>query len=206
MNRFFQFFQYFLLLLALGGVAAPAAAQVGARAYAPENLRTLSRPRTWQSQPGQVYVDQGCRAEFGAARLAPNPGLDQAIRCESTDSRHRTCNTPWRGVSRLQRQVSGAACIQNRSWGSTPGQVWVSQGCRGDFLAGAAVGGSYSVTCSSTGLASTTCAWDRSRGRPRLLQQLSAARCTEGTTWGYNNRRGLWVSGGCRARFGAGSN
>jgi len=34
------------------------------------------------------------------------------------------------------------------------------------------------------------------------VQQLSGRACVEGRSWGYSNGS-LWVSGGCRARFGA---
>jgi hypothetical protein len=35
-----------------------------------------------------------------------------------------------------------------------------------------------------------------------MLQQLSKAPCQEGSSWGYSGGASLWVSGGCRARFG----
>lgn len=38
------------------------------------------------------------------------------------------------------------------------------------------------------------------RGGIRLVRQLSHAGCWEGDTWGYD-RRGVWVSNGCRAEF-----
>ncbi len=157
--------------------------------------------RSWWSQPGQVSVDRGCRAEFAAAAQAP-PGTG-SIRCESNDSRYKACTTPWRGQSRLARQLSNSACTEGRNWGSTPGQVWVSDGCRGEFVGQHSPAHAYSVTCSSNGVLPTKCAWDRDRGRPYLLEQLSKARCTEGVSWGYSSSRGLWVSAGCRARFGA---
>ena len=156
--------------------------------------------QTWQSQQGQVYVGGGCRAEFAAAPTAPPPDLGR-IRCESKDSRPRTCATPWRGMSRIARQLSSVRCVEGQSWRSDRGQVWVSQGCRAEFMAAGAGAGPYSVTCTSThGLVPTRCAWDHSRGQPRLLQQLSG-RCIDGLTWG-DNGHDVWVSGGCSARFG----
>ena len=32
-------------------------------------------------------------------------------------------------------------------------------------------------------------------------RQLSESACVEGQTWGYDNRRGLWVNNGCSGRF-----
>lgn len=154
--------------------------------------------RSWSSEDGLVSVWNGCRAEFAAA-LGPVPGA--SIRCESTDGRGRTCRTPWQGGSRLVRQLSKAPCVEGRSWQSQPEQVYVGNGCRGEFAPRA---GGYSVTCTSSGgRQPTTCAWDRNRGRPVLLETLSGSnRCIEGLTWGYGVQQGLWVSAGCRARFG----
>jgi hypothetical protein len=38
------------------------------------------------------------------------------------------------------------------------------------------------------------------RGRVRLVQQMSDARCSEGYSWGWN-RAGVWVNHGCRGQF-----
>ena len=175
-------------------------------------VRQLSRGdcvegRTWQSQWGQVYVSNGCRGEFAQSHDAPGIGGNRVV-CESTGSRYRSCPTPWHGPSRLERRLSSAACIQGRSWGSHRGEVWVNDGCRGVFAPGQGQGwgpggGRYSVTCVASGPGHTTCAWDRSRGRPYVMELLSATRCVERINWGYDDRVGLWVSGGCRARFGA---
>ncbi len=166
--------------------------------------------RSWGSQPGQVYVSNGCRAEFAEVpRPIDLPGNGRFVNCESGGSRHNICPVPWGGPSRLQRQLSKTRCVEGRNWGSSAGQVWVSQGCRGQFgPAGGFDGGAgydsdYSVTCISVSRSvPTTCAWDRNRGQPYLLQQLSGVPCIDGQTWGYSDRNGLWVSGGCRARFG----
>jgi hypothetical protein len=56
------------------------------------------------------------------------------------------------------------------------------------------------VTCSSYNGALRTCAWDRNRGEPRLIERL-AGRCAEGIDWDYDGR-GLWVKNSCSARFG----
>lgn len=38
------------------------------------------------------------------------------------------------------------------------------------------------------------------RGGVRIVNQLSSTACVEGRTWGWD-RRGVWVSGGCRGEF-----
>ncbi|MCR1005628.1 MAG: DUF3011 domain-containing protein, partial [Stenotrophomonas maltophilia] len=89
------------------------------------------------------------------------------------------------------------------------GAVWVSNGCRAEFAEARGWGGggwgggnsNYSVTCSSNNNRSQTCDWDERQGRPVLQQQLSGSACQEGRSWGYS-RGQVWVSNGCRARFG----
>ncbi|HVI59304.1 MAG TPA: DUF3011 domain-containing protein [Luteimonas sp.] len=163
--------------------------------------------RTWQSQRGQVYVGGGCRGEFAAGAQAYPPVGGGSIRCESDDNRPRACTTPWQDGSRLVRQLSGTACIEGRTWQSRRGQVHVSGGCRGEFAAAGmggaypGIGNGYSVTCSSTDSRPQSCAWNSRYGRPYLLQQLSSSPCREGGSWRYDGNA-IWVSNGCRARFG----
>lgn len=226
--------------LALGAAAllAPPPAQsqgIGTRAYAPEDLRTLSpadRARvisleySEQSSGRRIpddqlrfYLDQVQRSNWTFSRIKqdiatslagtgprpPRPPVGQTVRCESEDNRTRTCSVPWNGSSRLTRQLSRRPCIEGQNWRSQRGAVWVAGGCRAEFSRGAMrppVDGNYQVTCSSTGNRPTNCAWDRSQGRPRLLQQLSKSPCIESRTWGYDRQQQLWVSASCRGRFG----
>lgn len=94
--------------------------------------------RTWGSKPQGVWVDRGCRAEFGsAAQWADDDtigyrGPSRTVRCESDDGRPHRCDFAARGA-RLQRQISNSRCIQDETWGWDPGGVWVTAGCRGDF-------------------------------------------------------------------------
>ena len=185
--------------------------------------------RTWGSRgPGRVWVAGGCRAQFAAAYGGP-PAPDYAtpqqtgggtVRCESDDGRQRRCSLGGYGRAVLVRQLSDAACVEGRTWGSFNGGVWVTGGCRGDFAVGGGGGGGYypgnqgggyypgqggngyQIECASEGGRYTVCGWDRRAGRPALLEQLSSAECREGRSWGYNGSR-LWVDRGCRGRFGS---
>ena len=227
------------MLVVLGlliAVPSPAQAQIQTKAYAPENLRTLSRQDqervisleySEQSRGRRIpddqlrfYIDQVNRSNWGFSRIkqdiaqslagnGPRPPVppigSQQVRCESTNNRPRTCPTRWNWPSRLVRQLSSNSCIEGQTWSSRPGSVYVTAGCRGEFAPGRGrppVVGNYQVTCSSNDRRYATCAWDRSRGRPRLLLQLSSTACVEGRTWGYDPARGLWVNSGCRGRFG----
>lgn len=175
-------------------------------------IRQISSTRcvegqNWTSSRGQVTVNRGCRAEFGPG----NGGGQQqpvSVQCESTDDRMRTCGSNLHGQISLQRQISSTRCVEGSNFGLRNGSVWVDRGCRGVFLVQQGNGNrppqpAYSVTCSSTNNRYTTCAWDARRGQPYLLQTLSSGACTEGRTWGYSARTGLWVNLGCRGRFGA---
>ncbi len=176
--------------------------------------------RNWGSSNGSVWVDNGCRAEFAEGRGGNwgggwgggNAGNGDTIRCESNDNRQRVCRTDWRRAT-LVRQLSKSQCIEGRSWGSSNGAVWVSDGCRAEFAEGRGGGwggggngnwggSNYSIECSSEDNRMRSCAWERRQGRPVLIQQLSRTQCVEGRNWGYNGNS-VWVNGGCRARFGA---
>lgn len=163
---------------------------------------------SWFSAPGRVTVSNGCRAEFGPG-FGGGPGpISETVQCESNDGRLRTCGSNLRGQITLQRQISSTRCVEGSNFGLRNGSVWVDRGCRGVFRIQRSHGGrwppeeAYSVTCSSDKGRYTTCAWEARRGQPYLLQTLSSTACTEGRTWGYSVRSGLWVNGGCRARFG----
>jgi len=108
-------------------------------------LRQLSstpcvEDRTWGSKPQGVWVNHGCRAEFGAAMEYGDDdeagdgyrGATRTVRCESDDGRPHRCDMAARGA-RLQRQISNSRCIQGQTWGWDEGGVWVTAGCRGDF-------------------------------------------------------------------------
>ncbi|MBW8367290.1 MAG: DUF3011 domain-containing protein [Arenimonas sp.] len=65
--------------------------------------------------------------------------------------------------------------------------------------------GAAEVRCSSNDGRNRFCGVD-TRGGVRLVRQESRSPCIQGRSWGYD-RRGIWVSNGCRGRFqvGAGS-
>lgn len=165
--------------------------------------------QNWSSSRGEVRVTGGCRGLF----VPTAESLSQEIRCESSDGRYKQCGSNLYGNPQLIRQLSGTRCLQGSNWGMSNGSLWVNGGCRAVFSVGGSGGGynngsgydngyGYSVTCESAGGRYITCAWDRNRGVPQLLQTLSDSPCTQGTTWGYTQRAGLWVNRGCRGRFG----
>lgn len=60
-------------------------------------------------------------------------------------------------------------------------------------------GGGDTIRCESDGGRQRYCQAD-TRGGVRLSRQLSNSSCVQGSSWGYD-RRGVWVSQGCRADF-----
>ncbi len=60
------------------------------------------------------------------------------------------------------------------------------------------------VSCSSDNMKRNYCDADVSAG-VQLVKQRSEAPCVFNRTWGFENDRGIWVDGGCRADFQIGS-
>jgi hypothetical protein len=166
--------------------------------------------QTWGFDQRGVWVAQGCEAQFKlGGHTAP-----RIVHCESRDYRQSYCPVDARGGVSLQRQNSSSACIRGHTWGSDPAGIWVSDGCKGDFL----VGGGWDrsgppplsvlvpgrlVRCESLNGRTARCDLD-TRGGVSLAAQISGSACSEGQTWGWD-RNGIWVSSGCRADFKVGS-
>ncbi|TWI02774.1 Protein of unknown function (DUF3011) [Luteimonas cucumeris] len=213
-----------LVLALILSLLATAAAVAQQRAYAPENLRTLSRndqirviSLEYEEQAGRripddqlrFYLDQVNRSDWGFSRIRQDIGQSlgggggsqpgQRIRCESVNNRSQICQTPWTGPSRLVRQLSGSACDEGRTWQSQRGQVYVGGGCRGEFEAAPTGHQLGTVRCESVNNRPRTCRTPWS-GHSRLARQLSGSACEEGRTW-QSQRGQVSVSGGCRADF-----
>jgi hypothetical protein len=160
--------------------------------------------QNWGSRQNAVWVNGGCRARFSDSGNSWG-GNGQTIRCESRDGRYQECRKPYKGTVYLSRQLSNQSCVEGRTWGQDRDRVWVNGGCRAEFQSrGNGNGGGwdgYNVTCSSRNNQYKTCAWNRSKGSPRLIERISG-RCTERYDWGFDNNRGLWVANNCSARFG----
>ena len=204
-------------------------------------VRQLSRGpciegQSWGWDRRGVWVSQGCRAEFETGGgWGGNPGWGggpghggdwgggQRVVCESRNQRTNYCDIDTRGGVTLVRQLSRGECTEGRSWGWDRRGVWVSNGCRGEFVSGRGHGGGWSggpghggpgwgggpgwnggqggqvIRCESRDGRTQFCNIGFAR-EVRLQRQLSRGECTEGRSWGWD-RRGLWVSSGCRGEF-----
>lgn len=68
--------------------------------------------------------------------LPGHADAQRKIECESQAGRRTVCEADTRGGVYLQDRDSDAPCVYGRSWGYTSTAVWVSNGCRGDFVVG----------------------------------------------------------------------
>ncbi|RSL14909.1 DUF3011 family protein [Edaphobacter aggregans] len=171
--------------------------------------------QTWGWDNSGVWVDRGCRAEFVVGGGGGNWGGNnqgQTVTCSSNDGRRNFCNVDTRGGVRLNRQISGSACVQNQTWGFNNNSIWVDRGCRAEFIVGSGSGGGnnwnpgrpgqgggQTITCSSNDGRRNFCNVD-TRGGVRLNRQISGSACVQNQTWGWNNNS-IWVDRGCRAEF-----
>lgn len=138
---------------------------------------------------------------LGASAQDYGDDARQVFRCESSDGRQRFCQAEVRGGVRIVRQLSRTACTEGDTWGVARDGVWVDRGCRAEFAS--SVGRdrmqARTLRCESGDGRSNFCSAD-TRGGVELLRQLSRSACIRGQTWD-SDRRGVWVSGGCRAEF-----
>lgn len=132
------------------------------RGYRVQLIRQFSdmpcvRGRTWGQDGYGVWVTNGCRALFrfddrnnwggngwnnGWNNNGGHHGSD-FVRCESRDNRSRTCpmSVGRNNGIRLVRQLSDTPCIEGRNWGVSRNGVWVSGGCRAEFVVSRGRGG-----------------------------------------------------------------
>jgi hypothetical protein len=58
---------------------------------------------------------------------------DDYVTCESRSDRYQSCPIPTAGYVTLDRQLSGTACTQGRTWDYNRREIWVDDGCRAKF-------------------------------------------------------------------------
>lgn len=120
------------------------------------------RGQSWGVDRQGLWVDRGCRGQFGEARYGrpdhgnpnygpgyrpgygqdggwrPGPSWDRQIRlqCDSNQKSYQMCQVDVgrRGQVRLVQRMSDARCIQGSSWGWNRAGVWVDHGCRAQFV------------------------------------------------------------------------
>lgn len=163
--------------------------------------------KSWGIRNGVVWVDSGCRAEFALVPL--NDGRDRVgtpVVCESDDGERKVCPVDTGNGVAVSRQLSRSSCVAGETWGYDANSIWVTNGCRAEFLVGVTPRRALmietldqAVLCESHDGKMTRCAADTGAG-VQIVRQTSRSACSFGRDWGYDDN-GIWVSNGCRAEF-----
>lgn len=164
---------------------------------------------TWGTRmEGVVYVTRGCRAMFTTDdSFGKGPRGANRVVCESVTGAYTVCPASTAAGVALSRQLSMSPCVEESTWGydREKNQIWVDDGCRGEFILGPAVKPtpppplSGVVVCQSLDGKRADCRADTSAG-VQIIRSFNEARCGYGHEWGYD-RKGVWVTDGCRAAF-----
>jgi hypothetical protein len=136
----------------------------------------------------------------------------QTINCESENEKRRDCYVGGldQGSVSLDKQLSSAGCSKGYSWGTSSNNIWVSRGCRARFSYRSRSGQSSSgggsrngqITCESRGNDRKECyVANLDPSSVTMDELLSETTCIRGRNWDAQGNN-IWVSGGCRARFG----
>lgn len=92
--------------------------------------------RSWGFDDGNVWVSDGCKAQFalGGFRLPASavPATAARVTCASSGDRNVCTVATARGVG-LITQTSEQPCVLNRTWGYDADGIWVSDRCAAEF-------------------------------------------------------------------------
>ena len=186
---------------------------------APDQVKTLTVQYAINGQNNQVVLNEGdtLQLPYGTGNES-----SQRIRCESLQSNgygRKYCTADTRGGVRLTRNLGNSECIQGSSWGNDDRGIWVDRGCRAEFERLQYDGSPSTATSNpypygtggeliqrfrceslqSDNYGRKYCPAD-TRGGIRLTRNLGNSDCSQGASWG-NDDRGVWVDKGCRAEF-----
>jgi hypothetical protein len=167
--------------------------------------------QSWGQRGDRVWVDRGCRAKFEVVRASGGGGGGGAnnFDCRSENGRYRECEIGPGYFGRLVREYSNNRCRQDQTWGTRNGVVWVTDGCKAQFVrqrgnsggggGGGGNDGDRQVECRSRDGRYQEC--NIGRGFVgRLVQDESGGRCRRDSTWGTRDGV-IWVTNGCSGRF-----
>jgi hypothetical protein len=88
-------------------------------------------------------VSNGCRADFVIRREREESREEEhharrgvLVVCESENNTRHRCSVDTDAGVRISRQLSRNDCIEGRSWGWDRRGIWVTNGCRAEFIIG----------------------------------------------------------------------
>ena len=106
---------------------------------------SCSMGKDWGYDQNGIWVSNGCRAEFtvggyrnrnGGMQPMMSSSASPTIVCESLDGKRSYCRADTSmGVS-LFHQRSDSSCVRGQTWGYDRDGVWVTNGCRAEFVLG----------------------------------------------------------------------
>lgn len=120
-------------------VACPAETRYGVALVRNTGENECVLGKSWGFDDKGVWVAESCRAQFalGGYRLpatAKLPPTAMKLICESADSQKKICEVDASHGVGLLRQISETDCVLNRSWGYGRDGIWVTDGCRAEFV------------------------------------------------------------------------
>jgi hypothetical protein len=153
-----------------------------------------------------IWVDRGCRGEFlldpRTEREVAPPQLDSIVVCESEDGRRKNCKADTSAGVQIVRPLGDKACAFGREWGYDANGIWVTKGCRAEFVVRGNKPMLQTVTCESQNNTRTQCPAETRFG-VAFIKQTSERECILGQSWGFDET-GIWVTDGCRGQFALG--
>jgi hypothetical protein len=159
----------------------------------------------YDSDKGQIWVDDGCRAEFMIGRgsqLLSAQKLDGVVACESLGGQRVSCAADTSAGVQLIRTLSDHACRFAQEWGYDKKSIWVSGGCRAEFAVRAVKAPLQTVRCASTTGERIGCDADTEFG-VAIAREFGSHDCVLDETWGFAGNN-VWVAEGCSAEFALG--
>lgn len=89
----------------------------------------------------QRFMLRPLPGEFGGRWRGEGRGEEHheggyAVTCASEDGRRKYCEADTHDGVRMVRQISGAPCRMNETWGFDRRGIWVDRGCRAEFQIG----------------------------------------------------------------------
>lgn len=105
--------------------------------------------KSWGYDVGGVWVERQCKAEFesgGGEAYKPQevPGTGhvwgagnglKSVTCSSADGAKHYCEADTSSGVVLVKDLGGAACVRDETWGFDRRGVWVAKTCNGQFEA-----------------------------------------------------------------------
>ncbi|HVG24534.1 MAG TPA: DUF3011 domain-containing protein [Thermoanaerobaculia bacterium] len=99
------------------------------------------RGNDWGYDENGIWVHHGCRAEFvlgGDQRFTARTTTpaNVTVLCESQNEKMNRCAADTTFGVALARQISNSTCVRGSTWGYDANGIWVTRGCRAEFVLG----------------------------------------------------------------------